>query len=209
MTLFEAALWLGVLPLAVYAATFLPGYFYAVKPMSEGLIAHHRLMLDLQTQVFPAHPYQSTWPEWIANWRAIWYLYEPVDGAQRGVMLIGNPVTMLLGIPALLWCAWQGAMHRKPMHGALALLYTTSLGFWVFAAKSVQFYYHYFLPSLFLLMALAVALDDLREAGWKRSAWLVLAASVGLFAFFFPILSAMPLDGQMSFQKWVWIDSWR
>ncbi len=209
ITLLEAGLWLGLLPLVVYAATFLPGYYFATNAIEGGLVAHHRLMLDLQTQVLSPHPYQSGWPEWVANWRAIWYLYEPVDGAQRGVILIGNPLTMLLGLPALLWCAWQGLAKRLPMHGAVAILYAVSLGFWIFAAKPIQFYYHYFLPSTFLLVALALALSDLREAGWKRSVTMVLFGSVLMFAFFYKVLAAEPLAGPMSFQTWTWLESWK
>lgn len=209
MTLLEAFVWLGLLPLAIYAATFLPGYFYAANAMSEGIVAHHRDMFDLQTQVLKPHPYQSNWPDWVINWRAIWYLYEPIDGAQRGVILIGNPLTMLLGLPALLWCTWQGVAARRPMHGAVALLYAVSLGFWIFAAKPVQFYYHYFLPGTVLLVALGLALDDLREAGWKRSAVGVLIASVVLFAFFYEVLAAEPLARENSFLTWTWLDSWK
>lgn len=208
ITLAEASVWLGVLPLAVYAATFLPGYFYSINPMSEGILAHHRLMLDLQTQVLQPHPYQSTWPEWVMNWRAIWYLYEPVDGAQRGVILIGNPLTMLLGLPALLWCMWQGIAARRTMHAALALLYAVSLGFWIVAAKPVQFYYHYFLPSTVMLVGLALTLSDLREAGWRRVATGVLAASVVLFAYFYEVLAAEPLARTNSFLTWTWLSSW-
>ena len=209
ITLLEAFVWLGLLPLAVYWLTFAPGYFFAVNPIAEGIVAHHRVMLDLQTQVLPPHNYQSTWPEWIANWRALWYLYEPVDGAQRGVMLIGNPLTMLLGLPALLWCAWKGIAARRPAHWALALLYAVSIGFWIFAAKPVQFYHHYFLPGTALLVALALALDDLRSAGWRRTAWIVPAASLVVFVYFYPILAAEPLAGPMSFKAWAWLPSWK
>lgn len=209
ISLIEAFLWLGILPLAVYSLTFLPGYFFAFEPIAEGLLPHHRLMLDLQTQVLRPHPYQSTWPEWIANWRAIWYLYEPIDGAQRGVMLIGNPLTMLIGLPALLWCAWQGITAQRAMHGAVALLYAVSLGFWIFAAKPVQFYYHYFLPGTVLLIALALALDDLRTAGWKWATTGTLVASALTFAFFYTILAAEPLAHPNSFLAWAWLDSWK
>ena len=208
ISLFEAFVWLGLLPLAVYSATFLPGYFYSVDPMSDGIVAHHRLMLDLQTKVLRAHPYQSNWPEWVINWRAIWYLYEPVDGAQRGVILIGNPLTMLVGLPAILWCAWQGISSRMPMHGSVALLYAASLGFWIVAAKPVQFYYHYFLPSTFLLVGLALTLSDLRNAGWKKTANGTLVASVLIFAFFYEVLAAEPLAGRNSFLTWTWLHSW-
>ncbi len=208
ITLAEASVWLGVLPLAVYAATFLPGYFYTSNPMSEGIVAHHRLMLALQTQVLQPHPYQSTWPEWVMNWRAIWYLYEPIDGAQRGVILVGNPLTMLLGLPALLWCMWQGIAARRPMHAAVALLYAVSLGFWIVAAKPVQFYYHYFLPSTIMLVGLALALSDLRDAGWKRVATGMLFASVLLFGYFYEVLAAEPLSRANSFLTWTWLSSW-
>ncbi|MBX7540272.1 phospholipid carrier-dependent glycosyltransferase [Qipengyuania sphaerica] len=209
VTLIEAFVWLGVLPLAIYWLTFLPGYYFATNAITDGIVAHHRLMLDLQTQVLKSHPYQSTWPEWVANWRAIWYLYEPVDGAQRGVILIGNPLTMLLGLPALLWCAWRGIIARKPMHGAVALLYAVSLGFWIVAAKPVQFYYHYFLPSTFLLVALALALTDLREAGWRKTPYFVLVASIVIFAFYYEVLAAERLAGPNSFLVWTWLESWK
>ena len=65
-------------------------------------------MLALQASVTKHHPYQSVWYQWIVNWRAIWYLYEFVDGAQRGIVLIGNPFTMLAGLVALGWCGWAG-----------------------------------------------------------------------------------------------------
>ena len=209
MTLLEAGVWLGLLPLAVYWSTFLPGYYFTNNAIDDWIIAHHRLMIELQTHIFTPHPYQSTWPEWVGNWRAIWYLYEPVDGAQRGVLLIGNPLSMLLGLPSLLWCAWQGAAKRSPTHGAVAVLYAVSLGFWAFAAKPIQFYYHYFLPSTFLLVALALSLADLRRGGWRTSADIVLLASVLLFAFFYPVLAAEPLEGPMSFQTWTWLPSWK
>ncbi|MDG6078497.1 phospholipid carrier-dependent glycosyltransferase [Erythrobacter litoralis] len=209
ITLVEAALWLGVVPLAVYAATFIPGFLYAREAIPEGLIAHHRFMLDLQEQVKKAHPYQSTWQQWVLNTRAIWYLYEPVDGAQRGVLLVGNPLTMWLGLPALLWCAVTGAWKRWPAHGAVAFLYVASLGLWVVAPKPIQFYYHYSLPSMFLLAALALALADLRNAGWRKTSGGVLILSVGLFAVFFPILSALPLSGPRAFEFWTWLPGWR
>ena len=209
-SLVEAAVWLGLLPLAVYALTFAPHAFIeqgAVGP--GGLIDLHRRMLALQEQVVERHTYQSVWYDWVGNRRAIWYLYEPVDGAQRGVMLVGNPLTMLLGVPALAWCAWAGAVRRKWTELAVATLYAASLGLWIVAAKPVQFYYHYLLPSCFLMAALALALDALWQRGWRWLPLGVLALSAGLFAFFWPILTAAALDGPDAFVRWTWLDSWR
>ena len=206
----EAALWLGVVPLIFYAATFLPAYLIEPGELARrGFIGLHEMMLKMQESVVKQHPYQSVWTDWIIDRRAIWYLYEPVDGAQRGVLLIGNPVTMLLGLPAMVWCAWMGLARRRVDALAVALIYALSVGFWIVAAKPIQFYYHYFVPSMALLAGLALALDELRKRSWGWLSWTVLIASVGVFVWFFPILNAAPLDGPRAFEHWMWVDSWR
>ncbi|WP_336986127.1 phospholipid carrier-dependent glycosyltransferase [Altererythrobacter aquiaggeris] len=205
----EAAVWLGILPLAVYAATFIPAFFYAKDAVSpDDLIAFQHVILDLQQGVKGAHPYQSNWEDWIINRRAIWYLWDPVDGAQRGVMLIGNPLTMLLGLPALLWCAWVGIFRGRRDALAVAVLFAVSFGFWIIAAKPVQFYYHFFLPSCFLLAALALVLGETWKRGQVWPGPVVLASSAAIFGYFYPILTAAALAGPGSFKNWTWFDSW-
>ncbi|MEM7689925.1 MAG: phospholipid carrier-dependent glycosyltransferase [Pseudomonadota bacterium] len=215
ISLAEAFVWLGVVPLAVYAVTFAPGYWLGepLRPsplVTEGLIGLHARILELQGQVLMPHTYQSTWPQWVTNTRGIWYLYEFTDNAQRGVLLIGNPVTMWLGLPALVWCLIAGLYRMNWPRVAVAVGYGVALGFWLIAPKPVQFYYHYTIPSVFLLAALAFALGDLRQS--EKYRWIstaVLLASVGMFAVFYPILTAAPLEGPMSFAKWTWLNGWR
>ncbi len=210
ITLVEAALWLGAVPLIVYALSYFPVLFVAQNPLDPGKFFElHHSMIALQENVLKPHPYQSNWPDWVLNIRAIWYLYEPVDGAQRGVLLIGNPLTMLLGPPALLWCAWVGIFRRRNDAMAVLVLYLVSLGFWILVNKPVQFYYHYFLPSCFLIAALTLALDEFWQRGWRWLPPAVVAASGGLFAWFYPILSAAPLSGPDAFLTWTWLHSWR
>src|SRR3569623_2791020 len=49
IALWEAALWLGLVPLVVYALTFIPAMFYAQDPLSPGgLVAYHKQMIALQ-----------------------------------------------------------------------------------------------------------------------------------------------------------------
>lgn len=214
VSLAEAFVWLGIVPLGVYALTFAPGYWLGTElnpsPLAEnGIFGLHQEMLALQQQVLSPHSYQSNWPQWVSNTRGIWYLYEVVDGAQRGVLLIGNPLTMLLGLAGLVWCAVSGFFQKDWAKAAVVFGYAVSLGLWLIAPKPVQFYYHYLMPSVFLLAALALALSDVRRAGWERWAYGVLAASAGFFALFYKILAAAPLDGPMSFADWAWIAGWR
>lgn len=210
LSLAEAALWLGLIPLLVYWATFLPVAGLAAQPLDPAsFLALHYEVIALQQSVTEAHPYQSTWLQWVLNTRPIWYLYEPVAGVQRGIVLLGNPLTMLAGLPALAWCLWAGMRERRWDALSVAVLYGAALGLWLVAPKPVQFYYHYFLPNLFLLAALALLLDGFWH---KRTRWLALglpAASLALFAWFYPILSAAPLADEYAFERWMWLDSWR
>ena len=168
ISLWEAALWLGGVPLVLYWLTYLPAFFYPKNPIEPlSPIAWHRYMLELQDSVTKLHPYRSIWPDWVVNWRAVWYLYEPIDGAQRGILLIGNPFTMLAGLPALVWCIWAGLWRRRNDALGFAALYFAALGLWLVSAKPIQFYYHYLLPGSFLMACLALALDEFWAKGGK------------------------------------------
>ncbi|MDE2436423.1 MAG: phospholipid carrier-dependent glycosyltransferase [Sphingomonadales bacterium] len=213
ITLIEAGVLLGIVPLAVYWLTFWPAFHWtpnAVNPWDP--IGWHQEMLRLQDSVVKLHPYRSRWYQWIVDWRAVWYLYQPIDGAQRGIVLIGNPFTMLAGLLGLGWALWAGVKRRRGDALTFALLYLFTLGFWVFNTKPIQFYYHYLLPGAFLMACLALALDDLwqRHDRWRWLTPASLAASAALFAWFFPIISAWPLCcGRPSFEFWMWLPSWR
>ena len=217
ISLAEAALWLGTLPLLIYFATFLPTFFYAAHPVNPlRLVEYQGYMLKLQHSVIKHHPYQSVWWQWIFDIRAIWFLYDKIDGAQRGVVLLGNPLSLWAGLPAWLWCLWTGlrrdARQRRWDALAAALFYLVSIAMWVANGKPVQFFYHYLLPATFLMACLALALDALwrRTDRWRWLAPGTLVLSVALFAWFFPILSAAKLCcGRPSFQLWMWLPTWR
>lgn len=208
----EAAVWLGVVPLAVYWASYMPEFFYEGRRWVDPLdpVAHHELMIRMQDSVRKHHTYQSVWTDWIINRRPIWFLYEAIDGAQRGILLLGNPLTMLAGLPALAWCAFTGTVRRKPAALVMAILYLASLALWMDSGKPVQFYYHYMLPGAFLMGCLGLALADLSRTG-RRGFWLAMAvpvAGAALFVWFYPIISAAVLAGKASFKHWMWLRSW-
>lgn len=219
ISLVELLFWLLSVPIAVYWLTFLPGFFYCQQPISPiAFVTWQHAMLQLQESVLTHHPYQTVWYQWVVNSRGIWYLYEQVDGARRGIMLVGNPLTMLAGLPAMLWCLWAGLplffarRWSRPDTLAVAGLYLASLGMWVVATKPVQFYYHYLLPGSFLMAGLALALDALwhRRDSWRWAAPITLVSGSGVFGYFYPIISGAPLHhGVASFEQWMWLASWR
>ena len=209
VSLIEAAVWLGVVPLAVYFATFLPAFFYEVDPLAfRNLIHWQEYMLQLQDSVKKPHIYMSQWWQWMANIRPIWFLYENVDGAQRGVLMLGNPFTMLAGLPALAFCLWDGVKGdrlRLLVVGAYVLL----VGFWAINGKPVQFYYHYMLASCFLMAALALVLAEWWDLGLRWPAKVTLVLAFGMMIGFYPIISAGKLPAPNSYLDYTWLDSWK
>ena len=209
VSLLEAAVWLGLWPAIVYLATFAPAFFYKVQPLTlQGLIPWQGYMLQLQDSVVKPHTYMSRWWQWVFNIRPIWFLYENVDGAQRGVLMLGNPFTMLAGLPALVFCLWDGVRGDRLRLG-IALLYALAVGFWALNGKPVQFYYHYALASMFLVAALAVVLAEWWDAGRRWPVFLAGGIALILFAGFYPILAAAPLPRANSYIDYTWLKSWR
>lgn len=199
---------LGGVSVATYFLTFTPAFFYAQEPLTLAtLLPFQWTMFQQQTQVLPAHTYQSAWYTWPFDWRPIWYLYEPVDGAQRGVLLLGNPAVMWGGLVAVLACAGAWLRSRAIRPGAAAGLWIASIAIWPLIPKSLGFFYYYYLPSIWLAVVLAVALDHWRA---RLRYWdeVVVMLAVGLFLHFYPILSAAPLAGPGAFARWIWLDSW-
>ena len=66
-----------------------------------------------------------------------------------------------------------------------------------------------FVPHFFLLGALALALDAMWRGGHRYTPIAILAGSVALFAWFYPILTAGALANEMSFLDYAWLVGWR
>lgn len=198
---------LGGVSVATYVASFAPAFFYASEPLTwSTLIPFHLEMYARQTQVLSPHPYQSSWVTWPFDARPVWYLYQRVDGAVRGILYIGNPVVMWGGLVAVGWLALHWWRTGSARAAGVALLWLGSLTIWAVIPKSLGFYYYYHLSGIFVCIALAAAFD-LADAPRARY-WFAVAAGVA-FIWFYPILAATALADEQSFARWVWFDSWR
>ncbi|WP_298812199.1 glycosyltransferase family 39 protein [uncultured Sphingomonas sp.] len=203
-----AVVLLGLVSVGTYFLTFAPAFFYTQDPLTlSRLIPFQLEMYARQTQILPPHTYQSNWWTWPLMQRPIWYLYEPVEGIQRGILMIGNPAIMwggLVAVAALFW-AWVKTDSARLL--APAMLWVASLLIWALIPKSLGFYYYYYPSGIFLVVAVTVALDHWRAAlrGWDE---LYLLACFALLIYFLPVLCAEPLTDAGAFRRWTWFASW-
>jgi dolichyl-phosphate-mannose--protein O-mannosyl transferase len=199
---------LGGLSVVSYFVTFAPAFFYANDALTLGTLPHFQWDMYLrQTQKLPAHTYQSNWWTWPLMIRPIWYLYEPVDGAQRGILLLGNPAVMWGGLAAVAagYAAWVKSGSARLL--APAALWTFSVAIFAVIPKSLGFYYYYYPSTVLLCVALAVAIDRHRTAlgRWVEVYVLLVFA---LWLYFLPVISAEPLANPAAFRRWTWFASW-
>ncbi|WP_420605628.1 glycosyltransferase family 39 protein [Novosphingopyxis sp.] len=211
VSLLEAGLLLGLLPAIVYLATFIPMFFFADKAVPPAdILSYQWQMAKRQSGTMAPHPYSSVWWQWIIDERPIWYLYEQAEGAIRGVLLLGNPIVMWAGLPALILSVMMGVKLKNWALFVPTGLWLVGVEIWIVLPKKVTFYHHYLVPSFFLIIALAATIDYLwlRDRKYVAPAILLFAA-LAVFVDFYPILSAMPLSGSQAFNHWMWLPSWR
>lgn len=199
---------LGGVSILAYFLTFAPAFFYTADPLTLARLIPFQLeMYQRQTQVLPAHAYQSDWWTWPLLIRPIWYLYQPVDGAQRGILLLGNPAIMWGGLVAVAGC-WIGWARRgSPRLFAAAALWTGSLAIWAVIPKSLGFYYYYFPSSIFIVLPTTLLLDRWR-ARLRGADMMLVGVALVLAVYFFPLLSAQALPDDRAFRRWMWFSSW-
>jgi len=209
MPAIHALLALGAVSIAAYCLTFLPAFFYAVDPLTfNGLARFQMRMYEAQTEILPHHTYQSGWRTWPLMIRPIWYLYEPVDGAVRGVLMIGNPAIFWGGLIAIAACLYAWVREGSEKLLAVSLLWAGSWAMWMVIPKSLGFFYYYYLSSIFLALPLAAAFERFGRGRLRNLDYGFLALAFCLFVYFYPIIASVALNDPQDFRYWMWFSTW-
>ena len=197
---------LGLVPLAVYLAVYIP--FFAVGHDFGEWIELQNQIYRYHTQLTATHPWSSSWWQWPLALRPVWYWQEsgPNDLARNG---FASPNLALYWsfVPAVVWLAWRWRHARAE----LAVLLVGFFGQWLPWAlvPRIAFAYH-FLPAVpFGALATAAVVVELhRRGGWRRTlAWSYVAIVVATFAFYYPIMTGIPLTREALAWR-LWLPGW-
>lgn len=204
----KTILYLGIIPAAVYLATFIPLLFYQKE--SYGILDLFRMqwmIYDGQLRVVNAHNYMSQWWQWPLLNRPIWYAFDK-EGTQgefvRGVLLLGNPLIMWSGLLAIAYTLWDSIKRHSKLARWIVGLFLLFWLSWGIIPRKTLFYYYYYPAGMMLSFALAYTFDRLRL---RKFQWFYLGAVAVIFVYFYPILAGMPIATE-SFRQWMWFDSW-
>ncbi len=188
-------IWLAVsllvIPLAVYVVSYLPWAFNGVnQQIIEGWPAGHTgetllgltgRMYDYHNGLTAAHAASSPWWAWPLNLKPVWFYQGGyAGGTAASIYDAGNLVIWWLGIPAMLFVAYQ-AFRRRSL--GLALILVAFLAQWVSWARidRAAFEYHYYTSLPFVVLALGYFVAEIWN-GPSRRTWLLarVAAAVAL-----------------------------
>jgi hypothetical protein len=188
------ALWLGAallaVPLVVYVASYLPWAFVDNHQLVEGwpagntgqtLVGLTGEMYRYHNNLTAAHAASSPWWAWPLNLKPVWFYQGSFANDTAGAIYdAGNTVIWWLGIPAMVFVAYQ-AFRRRSL--SLALILIAFLAQWVSWARidRASFQYHYYTSLPFVILGLAYFVAELWH-GASRRTWRLarIAAAVAL-----------------------------
>ena len=212
------ALALVLVPVGVYFLSFLPYLLLRqADGTSYGLLDFFPLQLAMwrdQASVVTAHPYMSQWTSWPLMTRPIWFAFDK-EGPDifRCVVFLGNPLIMWGGLAALVYCLWGLAAHRSRAAFLIIAFYAAFYLGWAFIPRRVSFYYYYYPAGMTLSLAIAFCFHAWETGQTSLPGrlhffrWAFLTACVLVFAFFWPVLSAVRVSLAGYYLR-MWLKSW-
>jgi dolichyl-phosphate-mannose--protein O-mannosyl transferase len=193
------------IPVAVYMLTYIP--YFMLGHGAGDFVKHQISMLRFHATLTQGHPYQSRWWSWPLLLRPIWYEYRQVaPGLHQGILAVGNPIIWYAGLIAFVIVAVRAVRTRSVPEVFLVAGLVTSYVQYAFISR-VLFLYH-FLPALpFVIMALAVGLDRVRDRRGSRLVVAYLLLAAGWLVVYYPFLAGVPMDYRW-YMRLVWFRSW-
>lgn len=209
---------LGLVPLVVYLASYVSrvdGSLLA-PPWSAGsawraILQHQSAMLHFHLGLPGDHPYESPPWSWLLLKRPVVYFFAADGNAHREILAVGNPLTWWGGALGMIALAvrWvrRGAALARPEPVLLAAAVGAYLPWLVLSGSRSQVFIWYVLPTIPFLCAglgliAAIAWSSIRG---RIAIGLAVVAVAVSFWFFFPVLTAQPLNAaEWRSRVWFW-----
>jgi dolichyl-phosphate-mannose-protein mannosyltransferase len=199
----------GLLYLLAYVPFMLvPGPGHGVRDV----VAYQAHMYRYHSGLADTHPFSSAWWQWPLMWKPAWY-YKG-DGLPIGtissIVAMGNPAVWWPGIAAVGAGVWLAFRRREASIAFVLVGLFAQLAPWAIAPRKLVFIYHFFPCVPFLILAVVYAAKALVER-YRVGGRLVAAycaVVLGVFALFYPILSATPVKKEFVLHWLRWFDAW-
>jgi dolichyl-phosphate-mannose-protein mannosyltransferase len=210
-TLLWCCLFFIVVPIIIYLLAYIPyvrctggGFASILKNQADMLTYHSKTVLT------STHPFSSHWYEWPIMRRPIWYYSSAVSNTvKEGISAFGNPLVWWLGIAAFVYMIYLAIAKKDKTALFLIIAYLAQLVSWIPVTR-ITFIYHYFPCVPFIVLMLGHSIYRLYQANhnYKYAAFVYAGLVVVLFAFFYPVLSGLPMNVEFVKTWMEWFPTW-
>jgi dolichyl-phosphate-mannose--protein O-mannosyl transferase len=207
-------------PAVVYVGSYLGwflhfGFHWGDWLRLQGDMAgYHEHLKSVDAQGKPIHPYLAQAWKWILLWRPVLYFARYGENVRRVVYANGNPAIFwgsILAIPYAAFAWWR----KRDWRAGFVVLTVAALYLPWFLVSRPQFFFYATPITPFLVLACVYGLRDMADAhiaGSRSRPWLPVAVglvvlSVGLFVWFWPVLTGGPISNT-AFRLRAWFPSW-
>lgn len=199
--------------MGVYYLTFIP--YILVK--NESHLEWYQIfwemplrMLELQKSVGGVHVYESKWYTWPLMIRPIWYEYKSLspENVFQGVFLLGNPLQMAVGLLSVFGALFFWKKIKRPEFKELLFMVLISYFTWAVIPRKMTYFYYFFPSAVLYLFLIPMFFEvSFKKNIFHRALLVFLGASIGLFIFFYPVLSGILTPVSIR-NHWLWFSSW-
>jgi dolichyl-phosphate-mannose--protein O-mannosyl transferase len=196
------------LPIIVYAISYLP-FHWQGHDWAE-IIRTQRDIWNYHANLRDPHPYYSAWYTWPFLYRPTWYYFKGLaDSTLAGIDAIGNPAIWWASLIGVGWAFWTGLQRREGNWLFAVVVWFFMYLPWAVSPRILNYSHYYFEAIPYAVIAITLLVRDLWQSSKaERSvAALYLASCVGLFVFFYPLWSGLPVPSWF-FYWHIWFPKW-
>ncbi len=200
------------IPFFIYLLSYIPFVDASHSGLLERMAANQVTMFNYHGYLTATHPYSSTWKEWPAMVRPIFYYSKELEGNLRlGISSFGNPLVWWAGIPAFLVTGCLALFRRKKTALFLVISYLAQYLPWMLVDRCT-FIYHYFPCVPFVVLMLGYCFLQLKKCMSDRRFCICCigyaTAAFALFLMFYPVLAGTPVSTEYVDNFLRWMDRW-
>lgn len=194
------------IPIVIYILHYFP-----VMNVYEGfpyIFNHQEYMYNFHTTLSEDHNYSASAPTWLFLIRPIWYDYVQNNDIVEGIICLGNPAVIWLGVISLLFLLYNLIVKRfSKISCFIIIFFLYNYLPWILNARKMQFYY-YSLP-LIPIYALSISQTiNILENKFKKIFTIILMyIIIAIFFYYLPIWSGEKIHYTELLKK-IWFNSW-
>lgn len=190
----------GFIPVAIYAASFIPYYFISGQENFVQFLFNEQIrMYKYHSELKATHPFSSPWYFWPIGYKPVWYYDGKVaEGMVSSIALHSNPFIWWTGIVAMLYALKEMVVERSKQYGFLIVAILAVYVPYMLVPR-IMYLYHYFPVVPLMILAIVGLIKALDEASNKPIYLWYGTIAVLVFAFCYPIYSGFVIPEQYAY----------